>query len=141
MNRRTAAGLLLLAGLLVGGRAVRHQLMLGPDGQWREPGWLIEQLPPAPPAASPPRTLIGKLAINTCSEDSLTLLPGIGPVLANRIVTARAAGVQFACPEDLCQVRGIGPVLSRRLAAHVRFGPEPPPSGEISTTDSLPHVP
>jgi competence protein ComEA len=64
------------------------------------------------------------LPINTCSLDSLTLLPGVGPVLAGRIQEMRAEGFIFAREEDLRQVKGIGPALSARLAPLVLYTPE-----------------
>ena len=142
MNRRTAAGLLLLATLILAGRAIRHQLMLGPDGRWREPGWLANQLPPpAIETPAPVRKLTGKLSINSCSEDSLTLLPGVGPVLASRLAAARAEGVHFARAEDLCRVHGIGSILSARLAVHLRFDPAPADSATPPQIDSVPPAP
>jgi hypothetical protein len=142
VNRRTAAGLLLLATLILAGRAIRHQLMLGPDRRWREPGWLASQLPPpATETPAPVRKLIGRLSINSCSEDSLTLLPGVGPVLASRLAAARAEGVHFARAEDLCRVRGIGSILSARLAVHLRFDPAPADSGAAPQIGSSPHAP
>jgi hypothetical protein len=61
------------------------------------------------------------LPINTCSRDSLTLLPRVGPVLAGRIAEARLAGLVFRTPADLERVKGIGPALSARLAPLVLF--------------------
>lgn len=70
------------------------------------------------------------LAINTCSADSLQLLPGVGPVLASRIDEARRAGTIFRGPDDLLAVRGIGPATAARLAPLVRFAaPAPAASG------------
>jgi hypothetical protein len=128
VNRRTALGILLMAALILGGRVVRHRLMVGPDDGWREPGWLASRLTPAPPRAAPQPRLTGPLDVNRSPVDSLVLLPGIGVVLARRIVEARDRGVHFARPQDLCIVRGIGPILSERLAPHLRFGPSRPVS-------------
>jgi competence protein ComEA len=46
-----------------------------------------------------------KLDVNAASEQELDSLPGIGPVLARRIVAARP----FNSADDLRRVRGIGP--------------------------------
>jgi competence protein ComEA len=56
--------------------------------------------------------------------DSLTLLPGVGPVLAGRIQEVRAEGHIFRNAEDLRTVKGIGPALSARLAPLVDFAVE-----------------
>jgi len=55
------------------------------------------------------------LPVNTCSVDSLTLLPGVGKVLAGRIDAVRRQGIRFRCAADLEQVKGIGTRLSARL--------------------------
>ena len=49
-----------------------------------------------------------KVNINTADVDQLDTLPGIGPVLARRIVDYRQANGPFAAPEDLLGVEGIG---------------------------------
>ncbi len=61
------------------------------------------------------------LPINTCSEDSLTLLPGVGKVLAGRIAEARVSGLVFRTPDDLKTIKGIGPAMCLRLTPHVMF--------------------
>ena len=132
MNRKTAWGLLLVALVIAGGREVRHKLLMGADGKWRDPLWLDSYLPvlqadePLTPASL---VLVDPVDINHCSADTLQALPGIGPVLADRILEARAAGVHFACPEDLQKVRGIGPKLASRLASWLVW----PARGELTS--------
>lgn len=46
----------------------------------------------------------GKLDVNTAAEKQLRDLPGIGPVLAQRIIAARP----FRSADDLKKVNGIG---------------------------------
>jgi DNA uptake protein ComE-like DNA-binding protein len=64
----------------------------------------------ASPAASPPRTsknerlFPAKFDINTATEKELRLIPGIGPVMAHRIIDARP----FRSADDLKKVNGIG---------------------------------
>jgi len=62
--------------------------------------------------------------VNTCSEDSLTLLPGVGPRLAARLAASRERDGPFRDANDLRRVKGIGPVLAGRLAPLVVFGPD-----------------
>lgn len=213
MTRRQAAGLLLAAALVVGGRLIRHALLVDGAGAWRDPLWLDSLLPPLPaaaPAAGPaagglsPRAAAlapgepdpaaaaaaaggaaglggvpgapagaagaavadpgddgagavpggagpraapagataaaapggtGRLDVNTAPAESLATLPGIGPVLAARIVADRAAHGPFAGLADLQRVRGIGPRLASRLAPRLRFAPPPrgaaPPGAPI----------
>ncbi len=72
-------------------------------------------------ARSARATLTTPLAINSCSLDSLQLLPGVGPVLAARIDEARRQGTIFRNPSDLLEIRGIGPAAMARLMPLVRF--------------------
>lgn len=46
--------------------------------------------------------------LNTASASELEALPGVGPVLAERIVEFRDQHGRFASPEDLLDVPGIG---------------------------------
>ncbi|WP_229734417.1 ComEA family DNA-binding protein [Cellulomonas carbonis] len=62
------------------------------------------------------------LDVNTASAVELEALPGIGPVLAQRIVDHRATFGPFATVEDLAAVSGIGPAVLARLAGEVRVG-------------------
>ena len=107
------------------GRLVRHRMLITPDGRWRDHLWLDELVlgsAEATAAEKAPRpVLTSPLPINSCSTDSLTLLPGVGPVLAQRIQEVRAEGHIFSSAEDLRLVKGIGPALSARLAPLVDF--------------------
>ncbi len=57
-------------------------------------------------AAAEPTT--GVVNVNTATIDQLTLLPRIGPALAQRIVDFRTANGQFSSPDELVAVKGIG---------------------------------
>jgi competence protein ComEA len=128
VSRRQALGLVLLALLLAGGRLIRHYLLLGPDGAWRDPLLLESLLPPEEadmePAREPRPSLPapGSLPINTAPPESLVALPGVGPALAGRIAAARATGGPFHGPADLERVKGIGPRLAARMAPYLDFG-------------------
>lgn len=50
----------------------------------------------------------GPININRATAKELDALPGIGPVLAERIVTFRKVNGPFSLPEDLQKVSGIG---------------------------------
>ncbi len=136
MTRRELLGCLLLLVAVLGGRLVRHNLMVDAGGGWREPGWLTAHMAPtaaedslatatAPPSARPAAgeapLPAGLVDPNTSPADSLCLLPGIGPALAARIVAARETGVHFARARDLQAVRGIGPRTVARLEPYLAF--------------------
>jgi competence protein ComEA len=59
---------------------------------------------------------------NTAPVDSLELLPGIGPVLAERIVEYRLHH-RFEQVIDLTDVPGIGPRTFERLRPYLRINP------------------
>jgi competence protein ComEA len=69
------------------------------------------------PAGEPTPTV----NVNTATEADLERLPGIGPVLARRIVQHREARGLFRRLDDLLEVEGIGPGLFRRLQPLVRL--------------------
>ncbi len=56
--------------------------------------------------------------LNAASEAELTLLPGVGPATAKRIVAYRTR-YGFRCIEDLLKVAGIGPAKLEKLRHQV----------------------
>lgn len=61
--------------------------------------------------------------VNRASEEELRVLPGIGGVLAARIVEARLRDGPFASLDDLRRVKGLGRAKLERLAAAIALGP------------------
>lgn len=59
------------------------------------------------------------LDVNTADATALTGLPGVGPVLAERIVAHREANGPFRTVEDLLDVPGIGEGKLASLREHV----------------------
>ena len=70
-----------------------------------------------PPAAAPP------LDLNRATPEELDALPGVGPVLAGRIIEQRRRQGGFHDVRDLRAVRGIGPRLYARLQGLVEVRP------------------
>lgn len=58
----------------------------------------------------------GRVELNRATAEDLQTLPGVGPVLAERIVAFREANGPFASPGDLRQVSGIGEKTFQTLA-------------------------
>jgi competence ComEA-like helix-hairpin-helix protein len=61
--------------------------------------------------------------LNGASVGEMTRLPGIGPVLAGRIVASREATGPFTSVDELRRVPGIGPTKLERLRGHVTVAP------------------
>jgi competence protein ComEA len=66
-----------------------------------------------------PGSAAGPLNLNTATVTELDGLPGIGPVLAQRIVDHRETAGPFGSVEELDDVPGIGPATAAELAGLV----------------------
>ncbi|MCY4526929.1 MAG: ComEA family DNA-binding protein [Anaerolineaceae bacterium] len=62
-----------------------------------------------------------RIRINHATMEEMQLLPGVGPVLAQRIIAWREARGRFSTLSDLDAVTGVGPALLRQLEGLVRF--------------------
>ena len=102
-------GLLNLARKLVDG----EQVLVGVDPPPGAPQ------PGAPPAAGA-APAAGPLDLNAATVADLDALPGIGPVLAQRIVDWRTEHGRFASVEQLREVTGIGESKYADLEGRVR---------------------
>jgi competence protein ComEA len=91
----------------------------------KKPGALAGNIPPSPvpvaitggakPLPSEP------IDVNRASAEELQRLPGVGPVMAARIIADRQKK-PFAAVEDLRRVSGIGPKTLEKLRPYVRTG-------------------
>ncbi|WP_234998717.1 ComEA family DNA-binding protein [Demequina sp. NBRC 110057] len=70
------------------------------------------EAPAAPASGAGAPSLV---ALNSADAAALEELPGIGPVLAERIVADRDANGPFATVEDLARVSGVGDALVENL--------------------------
>ena len=79
-------------------------------------------LPPAMPSGTSGAVAgsSGPVDLNAATQEGLDALPGVGPVLAGRIVAWRAAHGRFTSVDELGEVPGIGPKALERLRPLVR---------------------
>ena len=64
----------------------------------------------------------GKLNINTATAQELTMLPGLGEVLAQRIVDYRDTNGPYSSIDDLLNVEDIGPVRLEKIYDYITIG-------------------
>lgn len=82
-------------------------------------------LDPAPvtsAVAAGPGSSTAPIDINTATLDQLQQIPGVGPVLAQRIVTYREQNGGFQSVEQLTEVSGIGEATFAQMQPMVTVG-------------------
>ena len=91
---------------------------------WRtasRPPIYISALPQTEPAGTgQPEN--GALDINTATLEQLQTLPGVGPVLARRILDYREANGAFSSVSQLTLVKGIGLSLLHQILDYITVG-------------------
>ncbi|QGQ19001.1 ComEA family DNA-binding protein [Cellulomonas sp. JZ18] len=90
-----------------------EQLHVPRQGEAPAPAGAEGVAPPAAPSAD------ARVDLNTADAAALDALPGVGPVLAQRILERRARG-PFTSVDELDDVSGIGPAVLERLRPLVR---------------------
>ena len=65
-------------------------------------------------------TAVALVDLNTATLAALDTLPGVGPVLAQRILDWRAQHGRFASVDELGEVSGIGDKLLEQIRPKVR---------------------
>ncbi len=111
-------------------------LMVSENCRWRvhqprdEPEPLLRQ--ERPPSPSNPIELGERLDINAAGREDLESLPGIGPVLAGRIVEFRTKNPPFRRVEEILIIRGIGRRKFQALRNRIRVGTSTGPPGSAS---------
>ena len=63
----------------------------------------------------------GKVSINAADATALEQLPGVGPVIAERIVAWRTENGPFRSVAELAEISGIGPAMIERIEDQVRM--------------------
>lgn len=72
-----------------------------------------------PDGAGAPGSAGGLVNLNTASESALEELPGVGPVLAQRIIDWRTEHGRFTSVDELAEVSGIGEKMFAQLQGKV----------------------
>ncbi|TCC32477.1 ComEA family DNA-binding protein [Kribbella sindirgiensis] len=94
------------------------------DGEQIIVGATTQPPPPTQPSAtagpSPSSAPTAPVNLNTATLDQLDALPGVGPVLAQRILDYRTQNGPFTTIDQLQEVPGVGPKKFDSLKPHVR---------------------
>ncbi len=128
-TERAVVGLLLLAmaflcGLFVGrGTAESERLQLPEPREMT-----VQQMAVT---ACPREMEPAVLDLNTATAEELDSLPGIGPVIAERIIAYREENGPYLSTEELLAVQGIGEKTLRDLETYVTAGKAASQSQEV----------
>ena len=93
-------------------------------------GFTLAPLPTLPPDS----------ILNTGDAAALDALPGIGPVLSERIVTYREECGTFVYPEDLRNIDGIGAELQSKIIDSLDDESTNPPIAPAAETATVPRA-
>jgi competence ComEA-like helix-hairpin-helix protein len=72
--------------------------------------------------------------LNTATSEELQLVPGIGPVTAEKILQMRKSYGAFKSVDDLSAIRGIGPKRLEKMRKYLTVGKAPAPGTPASAT-------
>ena len=103
-------------------RAAEAEKERSPRKQGRKPAGGAPKAPKPPKALKPRQP--PPIPIVDLDEAPIALidsLPGIGPVIAARIVADRNQNGPYGSLDELQRVKGIGPAMAERLAPYVTF--------------------
>ena len=78
--------------------------------------------PSQPPQSSDAVNSYGKVDLNTATKSQLCLLPGIGDLLADRIIRYREDNGPFQTIDELILVEGIGKSKLNELRDYITVG-------------------
>lgn len=73
----------------------------------------------------------GPVDLDQANASQIDDLPGIGPVLAKRIIAFRDSAGRFGGMRTFCEVRGIGPLMVEKLRPLVTFSGRRSPVSDV----------
>jgi competence protein ComEA len=82
----------------------------------------VPQEIPVLPGRSSEINIDGPVNINTATQEALETLPGVGPVIAQRIIEYRQANGPFQTIEDIQKVKGIGTKTFEKMQGLITVG-------------------
>lgn len=91
------------------------------------PAEAVDESSPDPPnddfaASGQARDRAAPIDLNTASAVELDILPGVGPVIAGRIIEYRESNGPFATIDELAEIEGISPAMVDELRPMVTLG-------------------
>ena len=87
--------------------------------------WADQGSPPLRDKISP-TTPSSQIAINQADQATLESLPGIGPVLAKRMIEDRRRNGAYRRADDLLRISGFGQARVDGITPYIRFDLPPP---------------
>jgi len=84
-----------------------------------------DQHPDSEPVHSATFSSAAPINLNTATQAELESLPGIGPVIAQRIIAYRVESGLFLRPEDVQNVPGIGPAIFEKIKDSITVNTSP----------------
>ncbi len=82
----------------------------------------------APALAASAKAPVGKVNLNSATAEQLSVVPGVGPKLAARIVEHRQKSGGFKSLEEVLSVKGIGEKSFAKMQGYFTLGEAPRPA-------------
>lgn len=116
LRRDAAPGELNLAQILSDGQQVVIGTSKNPSGEVRDDSGATG----GGTTLDGSKSGIGEVSLNSATQSQLEQLPGVGPVMAGKIIAWRDEHGRFSRVDELQEIDGIGPKTYAQIAPHVR---------------------
>ncbi len=115
----TLAFAAFVAGYYLGNNTGVSQIEVYGLSSTPEPSSTAPTDPTVADVATTSPSVVFPININTATSEELQLLPGIGPVLAQRILDYRTEIGQFSSLDELMDVKGIGEKTYAKILEYI----------------------